>query len=75
MTKVFLLILLAILVNGDEILDHGYPEKNDGVIAKTRIQIVSYQKKSYFCCEIHGSKSDQFPLFRSGLIVRRLSLF
>ena len=45
MTKVFLLILLAILVNGDEILDHGYPEKNDGVIAKTRIQIVSYQKK------------------------------
>ena len=44
MTKVFLLILLAILVNGDEILDHGYPGKNDGVIAKTREQIVSYQK-------------------------------
>ena len=47
MAKVFLLILLAILVNGDEILDHGYPEKNDGVIAKTRIQIVSYQKKLF----------------------------
>ena len=45
MAKVFLLILLAILVNGDEILDHGYPEKNDGVIAKTRIQTVSYLKK------------------------------
>ena len=64
MTKVFLLILLAILVNGDEILDHGYPEKNDGVVAKTRIQTISYlPKKSYFCCEIHGSKSDQFPIF------------
>ena len=48
MSKVLLLIMLSILVNtvsGDEVLDrdHGIPGRN-GDTAKTRIEIVSYQK-------------------------------